>query len=311
MRAPFTGTRSFDWDAGARRVLASPGGFLRVLGGPGTGKTALLASAAARRIADGADPESVLILTTSRKAADTLRADITRALTGDPDNAPLPRTVREPLVRTVHSYAYSVLRLQAKADELPAPRLLAGAEQDVVVRELLAGDLAVGAPGWPAALKPALIVPGFAEELRDLLLRAAERGLGPEDLIRLGERRKRDEWVAAGRFWSQYEEVTVLQGAGGNALGVASAPALDAAELVTSALLALEDDPELRSREQARVRHLFVDDAQHLDPLQTQLIRLLGHTAGEFVVAGDQDQSVFSFRGADPFLFADADPDGD
>ncbi len=312
MRTPVSGAPTLTWDAGARRVLSAPGGFLRVLGGPGTGKTTLLASAAARRIAEGADPESVLVLTTSRKAADVLRADITRRLTADPEqDAPLPRTVREPLVRTVHSYAFSLLRLEAIAEELPAPRLLAGAEQDVVVRELLAGDLDEGAEDWPEQLRPALIVPGFAEELRDLLMRAAERGLGPEDLAELGHRRGREEWVAAGHFWAQYEEVTQLQGAGGNALGVASAPALDAAELVTSALLALEDDEELRERERARVRHLFVDDAHHLDPLQTQLVRMIGHTAGEFVVAGDPDQTVFTFRGADPRLFADADPDGD
>ncbi|EME57414.1 ATP-dependent helicase [Amycolatopsis decaplanina] len=311
VRTPVTGTPSFQWDSGARRLLAAPDGFRRVLGGPGTGKTALLASAASRRIAEGANPESVLILTASRKAAEVLRADITHRLTTDPEEDPLPRTIREPLVRTVHSYAYALLRMEAQAGELPPPRLLAGAEQDVVVRDLLAGDIEEGALDWPEQLRPALSVPGFAEELRDLLLRAAERGLGPEDLVELGRRRGREEWIAAGRFWSQYEEVTLLQGAGGNALGVASAPALDAAELVTSALLALEDDPELREREQRRVRHLFVDDAQHLDPLQTQLIRLIGHAADEFVVAGDPDQSVFSFRGADPRLFADADEDGE
>ncbi|HET6711725.1 UvrD-helicase domain-containing protein, partial [Amycolatopsis sp.] len=311
MRTPITATPSFAWDESARRLLSAPGGFRRVLGGPGTGKTALLASAATRRIAEGADPESVLVLTTSRRSADALRADITRRLTADPEQArPLPRTVREPLVRTVHSYAYSLLRLEAMAEELPPPRLLAGAEQDVVVRELLAGDLDEEAEYWPESLRPALMVPGFAEELRDLLMRAAERGLGPEDLAELGRRRGRDEWIAAGQFWAQYEEVTQLQGAGGNALGVASAPALDAAELVTSALLALEDDDELRERERTRVRHLFVDDAHHLDPLQTSLVRMIGHTAAEFVVAGDPDQNVFSFRGADASLFADADPDG-
>lgn len=161
MRPPVVGAPSFTWDAGARKVLSAPAGFVRVLGGPGTGKTSLLASAAARRIADGADPESVLVLTTSRKAADTLRADITRRLTADPDQAsPLPRTVSEPLVRTVHSYAFSLLRLEARAEELPAPRLLAGAEQDVVVRELLEGDLESGALDWPEQLRRRWSCPG-------------------------------------------------------------------------------------------------------------------------------------------------------
>ncbi|WP_134712715.1 ATP-dependent helicase [Saccharomonospora xinjiangensis] len=312
VRTPARPLPRHEWDDGARWLLAAPRGFVRVLGAPGTGKTTLLASAVAARIADGAEPENVLVLTASRRAADAVRADITRRLTAldEGDGAGI-RTVREPLVRTVHSYAFAVLRAQAASDGSPAPRLLSGPEQDVVVRELLAGDLERGAPDWPESLRPALAVPGFAEELRDLLLRAAERGLGPEDLVRLGRSQARPEWVAAGHFWSQYEQVTLLQGVGGNAVGEAGAPALDAAELVASALVELEGEPDLLARERRRVRHLFVDDAQHLDPLQYRLVRLLADSAADAVLAGDPDQAVFSFRGADPRLLADADPDGE
>ncbi|SFQ17359.1 Superfamily I DNA or RNA helicase [Amycolatopsis arida] len=294
-----------EWDEAAHHLLDGPAGFTRVLGGPGTGKTTLLADTATQRIR-AASADHVLVLTASRKAADAFRARITHQLTkGDQPG----HTVREPIVRTVHSYAFAVLRLQAQAHELPPPRLLSGPEQDVVVRELLAGDLEDGAPDWPERLRPALLVPGFAEELRDLLLRAAERGLGPEDLVKLGRDHARDEWVSAGIFWRQYEEVTLLQGAGGNALGLPGPPALDAAELVASALVALESDPDLLAREQARIRHLLVDDAQHLDPLQYRLVRRLGSGAADLVLAGDPDQAIFSFRGADPRLLADADPD--
>ncbi|PXY32479.1 ATP-dependent helicase [Prauserella muralis] len=308
VRPPADPPRPHEWNGRARRLLAGPAGFVRLLGGPGTGKTTLLATAAAERVRQGADPESLLVLTASRRAADAVRADITRRLTADPGHS--GRTIREPMVRTVHSYAYAVLRLQAGLNDSPPPRLLSGPEQDVVVRELLAGDLERGAPGWPEPLRPALSVPGFAEELRDLILRAAERGLGPEDLVKLGRQQHRAEWVAAGTFWRQYEEVTLLQGSGGNALGTPGSPALDAAELVAGALVELEGDPALLTREQNRVRHLFVDDAQHLDPLQFRLLRLLGGAADDFVLAGDPDQAVFSFRGADPRLLADADPDG-
>lgn len=301
VRRPAEPPRAQHWDEAARAVIGGPGGgFVRVLGGPGTGKTSLLATTVASRIDAGVDPERLLVLTTSRRAADALRADITRRVT----SGMAGRTIREPIVRTVHSYAFALLRLQANVQGLPAPRLLSSPEQDVVVRELLTGDLERGALEWPEQLRPALPVPGFAEELRDLILRAAERGLGPEDLIKLGNRRDRPEWVAAGVFWRQYEEVTILQGAGG-------APALDAAELVAGALVEMEGDADLLGREQARIRHVFVDDAQHLDHLQFRLIRLLGSAAEDFVVAGDPDQAVFSFRGADPALLADADADGD
>ncbi|MBB5153367.1 ATP-dependent helicase [Saccharopolyspora phatthalungensis] len=291
------------WDAAGQRALAHRDGLLRLLGGPGTGKSTLIAQLAADRIRNqGVSPENVLVLTASRRAAAWMRTEITRLLT---DRSEELRTAPEPLVRTVHSYAFAVLRLQAVRDQLPSPQLLNGPDQDALVRDLLAGDVETGARDWPETLRPALTVPGFAEELRDLLLRAAERGVGPERLVALGRRHDRPEWIAAGRFARQYEQVTLLRGAGG-----AQAPALDAAELVGSALLAFDTDPRLLAAEQERVRYVFVDDAQHLDPQQYWLVRRLGDTATEFVLAGDPDQAVYSFRGADPRCLLDADPDG-
>ncbi|MGH3797997.1 MAG: ATP-dependent helicase [Pseudonocardiaceae bacterium] len=286
-------------DAPARRVLDHPGGPLRVLGGPGTGKTTLIAHAVADRVLRrGADPEQLLVLTSSRRAAVDLRERIVQRLAAHG----VTPTVREPLVRTVHSYAFALLRLQASREELRPPRLLSGPEQDVVVRELLAGELEAGGRGWPARLRPALGLPAFAAELRDLLLRAAERGLGPEDLIALGRAGERPEWVAAGRFFRSYEQVMLLRGSVGTAAPQASAPALDAAELVSTALLVLDIDAEALRRERHRVRHLIVDDAQHLDPQQARLVTQLGAGAEELLMLGDPDQTVFSFRGADPGL---------
>ncbi|TWP49337.1 ATP-dependent helicase [Lentzea tibetensis] len=283
-----------EWDAAGRAVFDHAGGPLRVLGGPGTGKSTLLAELAAHQVLEhGADPESVLVLTANRRASVEMRAHITRLLTGK------MRTIREPLVRTVHSYAFAVLRNQAVLREEPSPRLLSGPEQDAMVRDLLAGNVEDGALDWPERLRPALELPGFAAEVRDLLLRASERGLGPEDLIALGRRHGRDEWIAAGLFGRQYEEITLLAGR------YDLSPSLDAAELVSSALLAFDTDDELLAHEQVRVRHLYVDDAQHLDPQQFQLIRRLGGAAERFVVTGDPDQAVFSFRGADPSLLQD------
>ncbi|MFD9735130.1 ATP-dependent helicase [Umezawaea sp. NPDC059074] len=305
-RSPETSPRP-EWDDPARKVFSHPSGFLRVLGGPGTGKTTLLAEVAAQRVlTQGADPENILVLTANRQAAVTMRARITRLLTeANPTDTTL-RTVREPLVRTVHSYAFAVLRSQAVLAGDPPPRLLSGPEQDALVRELLAGDIEDGALKWPERLRPAIGLPGFTAELRDLLLRATERGLGPEDLLELGYAQGRDEWIAAGLFGRQYEEVLLLMG-GDSSPNLA--PALDAAELVDSALLAFHADPELLEAERRRVRHLFVDDAQHLDPQQFELLRRIGDTAHEFLLAGDPDQAVFSFRGADPDLLADADPE--
>src|SRR5699024_4759740 len=285
------------WGERVRDLLAAEQGFTRVLGSAGTGKTSLLAELATHRIQQAAtDPGRVLVLTGSRRAADSVRGAITRRLTLRADDA-LP-TVREPLVRTVHSYAFGILRLRAARRHAPAPRLLSAPEQDVIVRELLQGDLQDHAHGWPEQLRPALGVGGFAEELRDLLARAAERGLGPGDLDELGRRYDRPEWVAAGGFWQQYEEVVALRSGGGHALAEPGAPALDAAELISTALLAFHSEPELLAAERQRVRHVLVDDAQHLDPLQYRLVNELGAGAADFVLAGDPAQSVYSFRDA-------------
>ncbi|WP_308216121.1 ATP-dependent helicase [Pseudonocardia humida] len=290
------------WDEAARRVLAHRAGPLRVVGGPGTGKTTLLLAAIAARITAGAGPEAdparTLVLVGSRRAAGELRERLGELVGGGATD----RTLREPLVRTVHSYAFGVLRLHAARHGDPPPRLLASAEQDVVVRELLAGEVAEAVPGsgWPERLLPAIGLPGFAAELRELLLRAGERGMGPDELTAMGERHDVGAWRAAGRFYRVYEQVNLLRGAAGRGAPQATAPALDSAELVAAALDALAADPDLLAAERDRIRHLAVDDAQDLDPQQMELVGVLGSTATTVLLAGDPDQAVLNFRGADP-----------
>ncbi|MGZ8176632.1 ATP-dependent helicase [Williamsia sp. SKLECPSW1] len=306
------------WTGAAQRLVSGPlpgGGRgwapTRVTGGPGTGKSSLVVDVAVSRLtATGADPESVLVLASDRRAAVRLREQITRRVLADPgrDRDVGHRSTREPLVRTVHSYAFAVLRLQASANGNPLPRLITGSEQDAVLRELLAGDIADGARHWPERLRPALHTDGFAQALRDLIMRAAERGVGPEKLITLGRAHGRDEWIAAGVAYRQYEQTTLLRAAVGSASPQATAPAVDAAELIGSALTALSTDDELLAGERARIRHLLVDDAHHLDPQAAHLVRLVG-TGAETVVAGDRDQTVFAFRGASPRFLDELVPD--
>ncbi|MFT3714369.1 MAG: ATP-dependent DNA helicase [Gordonia sp. (in: high G+C Gram-positive bacteria)] len=278
----------------------------RVRGGPGTGKTSLLIDTAVARITDGAaDPDSVLVLTANRRAAAAVRDEITRRVLSTPLTERDGAALREPLVRTVHSYAFGVLRLQAAEHGNPPPRLITGSEQDVILRELLAGDIADGAQDWPVGLRPALATDGFAQTLRDLIMRAAERGLGPEDLITLGRRHKRPEWVAAGKAYAQYEHTTLFRGAVGHDSPELGGGAVDAAELVGSALSALLTEPELLAAQRARIRCLLVDDAQHLDPQAARLIELVGTGADLAVITADPDQSIYSFRGASPTFFLD------
>lgn len=290
-------------------ALTDPGtrGVFRVIGGAGTGKSSLLVSAAVAHIAAGMDPESVLLLTGSSRLGAQARARITSSLL----QAGTRAVVREPLVRTVHSYAFAVLRLAAQRNGDPPPRLITSAEQDGIIRELLAGDLEDGdraATAWPHHLRPALSTVGFANELRDLLARCAERGVDPVDLQRIGRRSGKPEWLAAGQFAQAYEQIMLLRSAVGMAAPQATIPALGAAELVGAALEALATDSELLAAERARVKLLLVDDAQQLDPQAARLVRVLSQGAEITVLAGDPNQAVFGYRGADPALLRGDEP---
>ncbi|MBB5434807.1 ATP-dependent DNA helicase [Nocardiopsis composta] len=267
-------------DGAQRRVVAHKGGPLLVLAGPGTGKTTTIVEAVVDRIENrGADPRSVLVLTFSRKAAEELRHRITSRLR---------RTTREPLALTFHSYAYALIRREfQRLGDLP-PRLLSGPEQLMEVRELLAGELEDGAPDWPERLRPALATRGFAEELRDFLMRAQERGLGSADLERMGRDRGRDDWAAAGGFLDRYT----------GRFDVAPVPTLDYAELVRVAANLLSD-PEVLARERAAREAVFVDEYQDTDPAQEELLRALAGDGRDLVAVGDPDQSIYGFRGAD------------
>ncbi|MFC5749337.1 ATP-dependent helicase [Actinomadura rugatobispora] len=268
-------------DERQRRVVEHAGGPLLVLAGPGTGKTTTIVEAVADRIDErGTDPERVLVLTFSRKAAGELRERITGRLR---------RTTRTPLALTFHGYAYALLRRDAVLNEEPPPRLLSGPEQLLEVRRLLEGELADGARDWPERLRAALATRGFAEELRDFALRAAERSYFPEDLVATGRTRGRDDWTAIGRFMERYAE----------RFAVDPVQTYDYAELIHMAAGLLAADEDAMHRERDAYDVVFVDEYQDADPAQEALLRRLAGDGRDLVAVGDPDQSIYGFRGAD------------
>lgn len=272
-------------DAAQRAVVEHSRGPLLVLAGPGTGKTTTLVESVVERVSRGVAVEHLLMLTFSRRAAQEMRERVA---------ARLGVTIREPVARTLHSYAFGVLRMANALRGLPAPRLLSATETDVVLRDLLLhGDPAQ----WPIELRPALQTRGFADELRDLLMRAVERGLTGPTLVTLGQRRKRPDWVAAGQFLAEYHDVYAMRDPG----------AYDPAELIQAALNAFADNPALLAAERQRRRRVFVDEYQDTDPAQAELLAVLGAGADELVLVGDPDQSIYAFRGADESAIRDVD----
>ncbi|MBO4270702.1 ATP-dependent helicase [Microbispora triticiradicis] len=267
-------------DEHQRAVVEHESGPLLVLAGPGTGKTTTIVETVVDRVERrGVDPERVLVLTFSRKAAGELRERIT---------ARMRRTTRTPLALTFHSYAYALLRREAVLAGEPPPRLLTGPEQLLEIRRLLHGELEDGARHWPADMRELLKTRGFAEELRDFLSRAAERGLYGDALVRLGREHGRPDWEAAGLFSFRYQDRFDLD----------PVPALDYSELIREAA-GLLTDGEVRRRERAAYDVVLVDEYQDTDPAQEFLLRQLAGDGRDLIAVGDPDQSIYGFRGAD------------
>lgn len=274
-------------DPDQQRVIDHRGPVLRVVGGPGTGKSVTAAQLVAARVAAGrVHPDEVLLLSPTRRAADRLRDAVTAHVAG---------TSSGPLARTPHSFAFGVLRRYAAREGAEAPRLISGPEQDAILRELLAGYAAGAGPGpaWPAGLGEAVATRTFRGELRDLLMTAVELGLDGEDLRARGVAHDRPEWVAAADVLDDYDEITAL----------ASPGALDPAWLLGAAAARLAEDRALHAEVTGRLRLVVVDDAQELTPAAAELVRVLCSGAGpDLVLLGDPDAASQTFRGADPAL---------
>jgi superfamily I DNA/RNA helicase/RecB family exonuclease len=280
VRRPLPAASAPRLDPAQQRVVDHEGGPLLVLAGPGTGKTTTIVAAVADRIERrGIDPERVLVLTFSRKAATELRERIT---------ARLHRTTREPLAMTFHSYAYALTRREFVLAGDEPPRLLSAPEQLLEIRRMLRGEAQDGGARWPERLRPALATRGFAEEVRDLLLRAAERGLDGRGLRQLGKVRDRDDWMAAAGFLDRYAA----------RFDLAPIPAYDYAEIVriAAALLGRE---QTRQRERNAYDVVLVDEYQDSDPAQESMLHALAGDGRELIAVGDPDQSIYEFRGAD------------
>ncbi|MFF5843821.1 ATP-dependent helicase [Streptomyces massasporeus] len=269
-------------DASQRSVVDHTRGPLLVLAGPGTGKTTTLVESVAERVARGVDPERILVLTFSRKAAVELRDRMARRA----------GAARAPQATTFHSFCYALVRAHQDTDLFVEPlRLLSGPEQDVSVRELLAGQVDLERLGlahvrWPDELRACLTTRGFADEVRAVLARSRELGLGPDALDAFARRTGRPDWRAAAAFLAEYLDVLDLQGV------------IDYAELVHRAVL-LARRPEVAAWLAARYDAVYVDEYQDTDPAQVRLLDALAGGGRTLVAFGDPDQSIYAFRGAD------------
>lgn len=150
-------TSAFEPDAAQRAVIEHEHGHLRVLAGPGTGKTSVIVAAVQHRIQRGQPVGSMLVLTYGRMAARELRDRLT---SGD---GPVP------VATTFHALAHRLLQ-----QEDPAIRLMGAPEQETVLREILRTSSHV-----PVALEQARNSRGLTEEMRSFISAAQSQGVAP------------------------------------------------------------------------------------------------------------------------------------
>lgn len=255
-----------------RAAIQHRGKPLVLKGGPGSGKTTVIVEAAISRINEGQDPNSILILTYGRERASELRDAIALRTT---------KTMLEPLARTFHALAFSILKAAGKN-----PILLSGPEQEGWIRQLIDGVQ------WPDALKPALHTRGFVRELRDLMLRATERGWSEADLAKHGKELGEEFWVAASNFWSSYTGTLVFADADHGE----PKERLDSAQLVWRAANVVKKEPQKFFK--TEIKTILIDDFQESDLAQRALLANLA--VDDLVIAVDPYSTVGRFRGADP-----------
>lgn len=270
-------------------VIDSKAPRLIVLGGPGTGKTATLVETVVSLINSdgvkpGVDPNSILVLTYGRERASELRDKI---VIQSGANA------FEPIVRTFHSLAFSIINTQVEADD-PKYVLISGAEQDSFIRELLANPEHSPQVKWPKVLEPALSTKGFARELRDLILRASERNFTYKELIERGHLLNEPWWEPAANFWKIYDQILGIR------YGFISGAAkrIDSSSIISQAISDLNQKAKIRALFQNKFKVIVIDEFQESDNSQRKLLDLLA--SDRVILFADPQSAIGQFRGADP-----------
>src|SRR5215216_5868182 len=250
-------------------VLATEGPLL-ILAGAGSGKTRVIAHRIAYLIAEKKVPSwNILAVTFTNKAADEMRQRVQRLL----------RTQERgdlPLLSTFHSLCVRILRQDLEKLNDRYTRRFTIYDQDDSIR----------------LIKQCIKELGFDEKYlapratQSTISSAKNRGEDPTAFAAhaeyVDERR-----AAMGKVYQMYEE------------RLHSNNALDFDDLLIKTVRLLRDVDEVREKYNNKFRYILVDEYQDTNSLQFALIRLMTQKSQNICVVGDEDQSIYKWRGAD------------
>jgi DNA helicase-2/ATP-dependent DNA helicase PcrA len=241
-------------------VLATEGPVL-ILAGAGSGKTRVITHRVAHLVLErGVPSDAILAVTFTNKAAGEMKARTEALLAG--------RSLQS-WMSTFHSLCVRILRREAGAAALPRDFVIYDEDDQL------------------AAVREALRALDLSEKLhppRRLLSRisaAKNAGRDPE------EEGQDDAVGIYARVAARYKET------------LAAANALDFDDLLLRTVALLEADAGVREAYQRRFRYVLVDEYQDTNRTQYELVRHLAGKGGNITVVGDEDQSIYSWRGAD------------
>lgn len=311
-----TGTAGAGLNREQREAVEHSGGPMAVLAGPGTGKTRVITHRIARLVhEDGVDPARIVALTFTVKAADELRSRLGGLIGFE----------RAAMVRasTFHGLGLGIIRRFSDViglgrtrgegaggqggieiiDSAQARRLLRGIVRDLDAFPESRGEgiesVLVRCQAWFAAFGDHALFPDQIAARIDQILRAldlGQDGFGRTiDADAIAAERERALTVReAGRVYGAYR------------LACKRAGMLAFNDLVLRPIELLRGSARVRTLLQDEWRHFVVDEFQDVNPAMIELLRWLAppERAPDLCVVGDDDQSIYAFRGADDLAFS-------
>ena len=247
-----------------REVVEHGDGPLLVLAGAGSGKTRAITHRIAHLILKRAlHPEQILAVTFTNKAAGEMKARV-EALIGDEAASPT-------WISTFHSACARMLRYDAPRIGIPRSFTIFDDDDQKRMIKTLIGELRLSTD----ELSPA--------DYKSFIEGARNQGWLPPRAHELGSGR-RHEMLAD--FYAEYHRQMRRNGT------------LDFGDLLLATIELLETDADTRERYLYQWRHVLVDEFQDTNPAQYKLLRLLCDHPHNLTVVGDDDQSIYAWRGA-------------
>ena len=245
-----------------REAVSAPPGPLLVLAGAGSGKTRVLT----HRVAwvcevDGLSPYSVLAVTFTNKAAAEMRARV---------EALLGISAAAMWVGTFHGLAHRMLRLHYEAAKLPQNFQILDSDDQLRMVKRVVRQLDLDEARWPPKQAQWFINHNKDEGLRPAHIDPGQDSIQQQML----------------EIYRLYQELCERAGV------------VDFAELLLRVLELIRDDDDIRGHYQRRFQHILVDEFQDTNAIQYAWLRLMAGAHTPVFVVGDDDQSIYGWRGA-------------